>query len=61
MYTVTLIPGHGVGAELCACVGRVFQHLAVPLEFEEVALSGKEPGSSLWQRAVESFQRNKYA
>ena len=59
MYTVTLIPGDGVGAELCACVGRVFHHLAVPVEFEEIALSGREPGSSLWQRAVESFQRNK--
>ena len=34
--TVTLIPGDGVGPELCAAVRHVFTSLGVPVEWDEV-------------------------
>ncbi len=54
-----MLPGDGVGAELCSSVKRIFNHIAVPVEFEEIPLSGNQPELLLWQRAIESIQRNK--
>ena len=34
----TMIPGDGVGPELCASVREVFSAISVPVEFEELFL-----------------------
>jgi len=33
---VTMLPGHGIGPEMMACVKEVFRHAAAPVDFEEV-------------------------
>ncbi|KAI6648060.1 Isocitrate dehydrogenase [Oopsacas minuta] len=39
-HTVTLIPGDGVGPELAASVKEIFRASKVPVDFEEVIVSG---------------------
>ncbi|KAJ2546795.1 isocitrate dehydrogenase (NAD(+)) idh1, partial [Coemansia sp. RSA 1836] len=39
-YTVTLIPGDGIGQETAAAVKSVFGAAKVPVEFEQFDLSG---------------------
>lgn len=35
----TLIPGDGVGPEICQSVKEIFKHLGIPVEFEELFVS----------------------
>lgn len=67
-YTVTLIPGDGIGKELASSVKSVFAAARVPVDFEEVNLSGhslegnfKGPPESLstFKAAIDSLKRNK--
>ena len=39
-HTITLIPGDGIGPEMCAEVKKTIGWLGVPIDFEEVQLSG---------------------
>jgi isocitrate dehydrogenase (NAD+) len=63
-YTVTLIPGDGIGPEVAAAAVRVLS--ATGLEFEwETEMAGAaaigEFGSALPERVLESVRRNKVA
>jgi isocitrate dehydrogenase (NAD+) len=63
-YTVTLIPGDGIGAEVAESVKTVFKADAVPVNWEQVDVSGildpNSPGSpeDLFRESVASLRRN---
>ena len=55
----TLIPGDGVGPELCASVKEVIQAMGSPIEFEELFISEINPSMSVpVETAIESIKRN---
>ena len=62
-YTVTLIPGDGIGAEVAESVKTVFKADNVPVEFEQVDVSGLDSGDKhseeLFHESICSLQRNK--
>jgi hypothetical protein len=58
----TLIPGDGIGNEATDCVKRVFDHMKVPVDFDEVHLSGHDAddcSSKSFKMALESLRRTK--
>ncbi|KAI0386002.1 isocitrate dehydrogenase subunit 1 [Hypomontagnella monticulosa] len=63
-YTVTLIPGDGIGAEVAESVKTVFKADSVPIDWEQVDVSGVESGSpgsleEMFRESVASLKRNK--
>lgn len=58
---VTLIPGDGIGLELCNSVKTVFTALNVPVDFETVNMTGMLAASESSQlpAALESLRRNR--
>lgn len=62
-YTVTLIPGDGIGAEVAESVKTVFKADNVPVEWEQIAVSGIEEGGArteaAFRESVASLKRNK--
>ncbi|CAG97974.1 Idh1 [Kluyveromyces lactis] len=57
-YTVTLIPGDGVGKEVTDSVVKIFENENIPIDWETIDISGLENTENV-QRAVESLKRNK--
>jgi len=63
-YTVTLIPGDGIGPEVVAATVRVLTATGIPFEWEtQIAGAGAigEFGTPLPPRVLESIRRNKVA
>ncbi|KAG0365692.1 isocitrate dehydrogenase (NAD(+)) idh1 [Gamsiella multidivaricata] len=59
-YTVTLIPGDGVGQEIAAAVKTIFKAANVPVDWEQFDVSGyTSAGDNTFQQSVESLRRNK--
>ncbi|KAI6712866.1 hypothetical protein PZA11_000743 [Diplocarpon coronariae] len=62
-YTVTLIPGDGIGAEVAESVKTIFKADNVPVEWEQVDVSGIETGGKLsedlFRQSIASLKRNK--
>lgn len=58
-YTVSLIPGDGIGKELCRSVQSVFTAARVPVDFEEVQLSGYASDPNDLQLAISSLRKNR--
>jgi len=62
-YTVTLIPGDGIGAEVAESVKTIFKADNVPVEWEQVDVSGVETGGKLsedlFRESIASLKRNK--
>ncbi|KAI1185752.1 isocitrate dehydrogenase subunit 1 [Nemania serpens] len=63
-YTVTLIPGDGIGAEVAESVKTIFKADNVPINWEQVDASGVDsgaPGSAeeVFRESVASLKRNK--
>ncbi|TPX16151.1 uncharacterized protein E0L32_004146 [Thyridium curvatum] len=64
-YTVTLIPGDGIGAEVADSVKTIFKADNVPIEWEQVEVSGIDDASpsgrteDLFKESVASLRRNK--
>lgn len=63
-YTVTLIPGDGIGAEVAESVKTIFKADNVPIDWEQVDVSGVDSGSpgsleGLFRESVASLKRNK--
>ncbi|KAK3192337.1 isocitrate dehydrogenase (NAD(+)) idh1 [Lecanicillium sp. MT-2017a] len=62
-YTVTLIPGDGIGAEVAESVKTLFKADNVPVEWEQVDVSGIDEGAgrteAAFRESVESLKRNK--
>ena len=62
-YTVTLIPGDGIGAEVSESVKEIFKADNVPIDWEQVDVSGVDTGDmhaeELFREAMASLKRNK--
>lgn len=59
-YTVTLVPGDGIGKEVADSVKEIFDGLKVPIQWEQYDVSGETTGGDgLFQSAMESLRRNK--
>ncbi|KAJ5894413.1 Isocitrate dehydrogenase subunit 1 [Penicillium taxi] len=62
-YTVTLIPGDGIGTEVAESVKTIFKADNVPIEWEQVDVTGVETGNKLseelFRESVASLKRNK--
>jgi len=62
-YTVTLIPGDGIGTEVTESVKQVFKHENVPVEWDQIdvtgVVSGKRYADHLFQESVLSLKMNK--
>jgi len=60
VYTVTLIPGDGIGAEITDSVKEIFEHVNAPIEWEQYDVSGmSSAGEDLFKQAMESLKRNR--
>jgi len=60
VYTVTLIPGDGIGKEITSSVKEIFEHTNVPIEFEEFNISGETlEDQAVFQRSMDSLRRNR--
>lgn len=56
---VTMIPGDGVGPELCVSVKQVFDSIGVPVDFEELFVSEVNPRISVpFDIVIDSIKRN---
>ncbi|EPY51490.1 isocitrate dehydrogenase subunit 1 Idh1 [Schizosaccharomyces cryophilus OY26] len=62
-YTVTLIPGDGTGKETTKSVASIFKAANVPVEFEEIDVTGMDktdkPTEVALHEAIQSLNRNK--
>ncbi|KAG9657934.1 hypothetical protein KCU98_g5733, partial [Aureobasidium melanogenum] len=60
-YTVTLIPGDGIGAEVSESVKQIFKADNVPVEWEQVDVTGIETGNKhseeLFRESIASLKR----
>ena len=54
-----MIPGDGIGKELCNSVQELFKQMKIPIDFEEIPLSGYTLDDKAFQNALESIKRNK--
>jgi isocitrate dehydrogenase (NAD+) len=64
MYTITLIPGDGVGPEISEATKRVIESTGVPIKWDiqEAGLNVYEKeGTPLPQRVIDSIKKNKVA
>jgi len=64
MYTITLIPGDGIGPEISEAAKRVIESTGVPIKWDiqEAGLNVYEKeGTPLPQRVIESIKKNKVA
>jgi isocitrate dehydrogenase (NAD+) len=61
-YLVTLIPGDGIGREITNSMKKVFSYMNLPVDFDEIHLSGYDAvdtSSKSFNAAVESLKRTK--
>ena len=59
-YTVTLVPGDGIGGEITDSVKEIFEACNVPVEWEQYNVFGEtKGGEALFTQAMESLKRNK--
>ncbi|KAF7793645.1 hypothetical protein EIP86_004760 [Pleurotus ostreatoroseus] len=60
VYTVTLIPGDGIGQEITDSVKEIFEYVNAPIEWEQYNVSGmSSEGEDLFKAALESLRRNR--
>ncbi|KAI6232993.1 Isocitrate dehydrogenase [NAD] subunit, mitochondrial [Aphelenchoides fujianensis] len=57
-YTVTALPGDGIGPENLEHVQRIFKFAHVPVDFEILELSSSTPENDALQNAITSIKRN---
>ncbi|KAF8449817.1 hypothetical protein BGX38DRAFT_1250139 [Terfezia claveryi] len=62
-YTVTLIPGDGIGVEVTESVKTIFKHENVPVEWDQIdvtgVVTGKQHLEDLFNQSVLSLRTNK--
>jgi isocitrate dehydrogenase (NAD+) len=59
-FTVTLIPGDGIGNELAASVKTIFKEAEVPIDWEEFSVTGtkmSKENERAMQAAIDSLRR----
>ncbi|XP_078677044.1 isocitrate dehydrogenase [NAD] subunit gamma, mitochondrial-like isoform X6 [Branchiostoma floridae x Branchiostoma belcheri] len=57
-YTVTMIPGDGIGPELMGHVKDIFRYAGVPVDFEEVQITSQEGDEEAIENAITAIKRN---
>lgn len=60
-FTITMIPGDGIGKELCDVVKNVFHAINVPIDWEISPLSKKNSSPQILTQTMKSLYRNKIA
>ncbi|KAG4302777.1 hypothetical protein PCANB_000967 [Pneumocystis canis] len=61
-YTVTLIPGDGIGKEISESVKTIFKMQRIPVEFEQIDITGRikmGEKNELFEQTIKSLKRNK--
>ncbi|KAG5440807.1 hypothetical protein PCK2_000106 [Pneumocystis canis] len=61
-YTVTLIPGDGIGKEISESVKTIFKMQKIPVEFEQIDITGSVKmgeKNELFEQTIKSLKRNK--
>lgn len=58
-YTVTLLPGDGIGKEITDSVVEIFKAERIPVDWETVSVTNSEKSKEGVKEAVESLKRNK--
>ncbi|KAI9141716.1 isocitrate dehydrogenase, NAD-dependent [Paraphysoderma sedebokerense] len=58
-YTVTLLPGDGIGSEITSSVKTIFKAANAPIEWEQYNVSGEKIDDGLLKASVDSLRRNK--
>jgi len=64
MYTVTLIPGDGIGPEIISVVVEIFEHMNAPISWDLVEAGEKvieKYGTPLPDYVIDSIKKNKIA
>ncbi|KAL7751157.1 isocitrate dehydrogenase (NAD(+)) idh1 [Sorochytrium milnesiophthora] len=59
VYTVTLVPGDGIGKECATSVQKVLDAARVPIDWDVHNVTGDEDDNKLLLAAMESLKRNK--
>ena len=54
VHTVSLIPGDGAGPELASAVKDVFEHMKVPVRFDEQNITGRDKSYEAAQKSLRS-------
>uniref|UniRef100_T1IJM3 Isopropylmalate dehydrogenase-like domain-containing protein n=1 Tax=Strigamia maritima TaxID=126957 RepID=T1IJM3_STRMM len=57
-YTVTMLPGHGIGPEMMAYVREVFRYCGAPIDFEEINMDAERDDMDEVHMAITSIKRN---
>lgn len=63
-FLVSLVPGDGIGREVCKAVKQLFEAAQVPVDFETVNVSGfdckdERDASGRLNQVLDSLRRNK--
>uniref|UniRef100_B8Q7S6 Isocitrate dehydrogenase [NAD] subunit 1, mitochondrial n=1 Tax=Lipomyces starkeyi TaxID=29829 RepID=B8Q7S6_LIPST len=58
-YTVTLIPGDGIGAEVAESVKAIFKADNVPIDWEQIDVTGVGASEEGFRESVQSLKKNK--
>ena len=57
-YTVTMLPGDGIGPEMMGYVRQVFRYAGAPVDFEEICFDPNSEEESDFYNAITSIKRN---
>ena len=57
-YTVSMLPGAGIGPEMMNHVKEVFRYAGVPVDFEEIAVDTSGDDATSMTAAITSIRRN---
>lgn len=57
-HTITMMPGDGIGPEMCGYVREAFRTCGAPIDFELVELDPLTPDREGWEAALISILRN---
>lgn len=57
-HTITILPGDGIGPEMIKHIRRIFLFAHIPVDFEEIELSSKDPTNEALENAIVAIQRN---
>jgi len=57
-YTVSMLPGHGIGPEMMSHVKEVFSHAGVPVDFEVINMDAERDDEVEVHYAITSIKRN---
>uniref|UniRef100_A0A914MSA1 Isopropylmalate dehydrogenase-like domain-containing protein n=1 Tax=Meloidogyne incognita TaxID=6306 RepID=A0A914MSA1_MELIC len=57
-YTVTALPGDGIGPEMLGHIKRIFSSLNIPVDFNDVELNSKDPTDEELEKGNKCYTQN---